>query len=118
LPATKDKRAIFPIVRWIIKEPEAVVKALITIGPVAEEEVNKLLKERDANVRKNAARILEEIGGQKSLLNLQRASTDPRDVAAAEAAKRALDAVRERLKSQPKPPAATTTAVHRRRDPK
>jgi HEAT repeat protein len=107
LPATKDRRAVFPIVRWIIKEPEAVVKALTAMGPVAEDEVVKLLKERDPAVRKNAARILEEIGGQKSLISLQRASTDPRDPGAAEAARRALETVRERIKSS-RASAATT----------
>jgi HEAT repeat protein len=102
LGATKDKRAVLPIVRWIIKEPENVVKALSAMGPVAEDEVVKLLRERDNTVRKNAARILQEIGTQKSVAALQRASTDPRDATAAQAAQIALEMVKERVK-QSKP---------------
>jgi HEAT repeat protein len=98
LPGTRDKRAVFPIVRWIIKEPELAQKALIAMGPVAEDEVVKLLRERDAASRLGAARVLQEIGGTKSLAALQRASTDPRDAGAANAAKVALEMVRERVK--------------------
>jgi hypothetical protein len=104
LAATKDKRAVFPIIRWVIKEPEKVVAALSAMGPVAEDEVVKILKEKDPIARKSAARILQEIGGQKSLLGLQRAAADPRDVSAAAAAKLALEVVRERVK-QSKPSA-------------
>jgi len=72
------------------------------MGPVAEDEVVKILKEKDPIARKSAARILQDIGGQKSLLGLQRAAADPRDVSAAAAAKLALEVVRERVK-QSKP---------------
>jgi predicted Zn finger-like uncharacterized protein len=108
LAATKDKKAVYPILRWLIKEPEEVVKDLKSMGPVAEDEVVKLLRDRNNEVRRNAARILEEIGTQKSLLELRRASTDPRDASAAASAKLAVDSVMNRTK-QPKP-ATTRTA--------
>jgi hypothetical protein len=100
LAATKDKKGVFPIVRWIIKEPEPVVAGLKTMGPVAEDEVMKLLRDPHADVRRNAARILEEIGTQKCLIELRRASADPRDTSAALAAKQALDGVMVRVKEQ------------------
>jgi HEAT repeat protein len=98
LSATKDKRAVLPIVRWMLKEPDNATKALTAMGPVAEDDVLKLLRERDKDVRKNAARILQEIGTQKSLAALQRASTDSRDATAAQAAQIALETVKERVK--------------------
>jgi HEAT repeat protein len=100
LPCTHDRRAVFPIIRWIIKEPEKVVTALKLMGPVAEDEVVKLLREKNADARKHAARILEEIGTGKSLAELHRASNDPRDKPAAEAAKLAEDTVRARVKEK------------------
>lgn len=98
LPATKDRRAVYPIARWLIKQSDEAVAALIALGPVAEEEMIKLLNERDAEIRRNAARVLHEIGTGKSILGLQRASTDARDAGAAAAAKTSLTAVRDRVK--------------------
>jgi HEAT repeat protein len=60
----------------------------------------KLLRDPHADVRRNAARILEEIGTQKCLIELRRASADPRDTSAALAAKQALDGVMVRVKEQ------------------
>jgi HEAT repeat protein len=77
------------------------------MGPVAEDEVIKLVKAPDAAGRTAAARILQEIGTVKSLAALKRASQDPRDANAAAAAKVALDIVNERLKAEK---AAGTTA--------
>src|SRR5205814_7548771 len=82
------------------KEPEQAVAALKTMGPVAEDDVMKLLKERNADARRNAARVLEEIATQKCLIELRRASTDPRDTSAALAAKQALESVMARVKEQ------------------
>ena len=102
LAATRDKRAVYPILRWLIREPEPVVAALRSMGPVAEEEVLKmnLLRDRSPEVRRNASRILEEAGTRSSLIELRHASADPRDSAAALAAKNALDAVTARMKEQ------------------
>ncbi|HYO10665.1 MAG TPA: hypothetical protein VER17_17000, partial [Tepidisphaeraceae bacterium] len=112
LSKTGDKRAVLPIVRWIIKDPETTVTALTAMGPVAEDEVVKLLREKDPKVRGNAARILEQIGTNKCLIELRRASNDPRDAMAASIAKAALDTVMARVKAaKPATPAATRPAT-------
>ncbi|HEV2296485.1 MAG TPA: hypothetical protein VGR35_21755 [Tepidisphaeraceae bacterium] len=103
----KDERTVFPIVRWIIKDTDVVTKTLIEMGAIAELEVMKLLKERDANVRTAAARILQEIGTIRSISLLKRASLDQRDAGSAAAARVALDIVNDRAKSAK---AAATTA--------
>jgi HEAT repeat protein len=114
LGKTQDRRAVFPIIRWIIKDPENTVAALTEIGPVAEDEVVKLLRNNDAKVRANAARILDTIGSQKCLIELRRASNDPRDPSAAAVAKAAVDSVMARVKaSKPATPAATRPAATR-----
>jgi HEAT repeat protein len=111
LAKTKDKRAVYPIVRWIIKAPDEVVPALKEMGPVAEDEVIKLLREKDPTVRTNAARILDEIGTNKSIVELRRESRDTRDVAAAAAAKSAMETVTARVKATPATTRATTKAT-------
>jgi HEAT repeat protein len=96
---TKDKRTVFPVVRWILKDTDNVTKCLIEMGPVAEDEVIKLTKQPEAAARAASARILQEIGTAKSLAALKRASTDPRDATAAAAARIAWDIVNERVKA-------------------
>lgn len=103
----KDERSVFPVIRWIIKDTDNVTKTLIEMGPVAEAEVVKLLKERNPSVRTAAARIIQEIGTVKSLAGLKRASQDPRDYGAAAAAQVALDIVTDRWKTNKPDPAAT-----------
>jgi HEAT repeat protein len=97
LAKTGDRRAVFPIVRWIIKEPEAVVAALTEMGPVAEEEVIKLLRDKSPAIRTSASRILEQIGTNKCLPELRRAAADPRDPVAAGVAKAAVEMVVSRV---------------------
>ncbi len=104
----KDERSVFPVIRWIIKDTDNVTKTLIEMGPVAEAEVVKLLRERSPSVRTAAARILQEIGTVKSLAGPRRASQDPRDYGAAAAAQVALDIVTDRWKTNKPDPAATT----------
>ena len=110
LGKTRDKRAVFPIIRWIVKKPDLVVAAMKDMGPVAEDEVIKLLREKDAAVRSNAARILQDIGTAKCLPELRRASKDPRDRAAATIAELALDVVNERVKQARAATTAPATA--------
>jgi hypothetical protein len=98
LARTHDKQAVLPIVRWIIKDPEGVVPALKEMGPIAEDEVIKLLRQPDAKVRTNAARILSDVGTEKCLIELRRAANDPRDVAAAAVARSSLESVLARVK--------------------
>lgn len=104
MAATKEKKAVLPVLRWIIKEPETVVVAAIGMGEAVEDETIKLLSERDANVRKNAARILMQVGTRKSMGPLLRAAKDARDPSAAALAQSAYDQVKDRV-------AATTTAT-------
>lgn len=94
-----DPKAIYPIARWLILDSQSASAALIEIGPACEVEVLKLLREKNAVARREAARVLERVGGSKSIPELLRASNDPRDKPAADAAKQALDAVRQRVKS-------------------
>jgi HEAT repeat protein len=96
----KDKSCVYLVVKWILLDTDNATRALIEMGPVAEDEVIKLVKGPDASGRTAAARILQEIGTIKSLAALKRASQDPRDTNAAVAAKVALDIVNERLKGQ------------------
>jgi HEAT repeat protein len=95
----KDKRTVFPVVRWILLDTDNATRCLIEMGPVAEDEVIKLTKAPEANGRTAAARILQEIGTVKSLAALKRASQDPRDPGAAAAARVAFDIVNERVKA-------------------
>ena len=98
-----DKAMVFPVLRWIVKQPKEVTAAMIAFGPVAEPEVLKLLRDKNPAARLAAAQILEQIGTVKSLTELRRASKDPRDKAAAAAAERALTAVQERRDQAKKP---------------
>jgi HEAT repeat protein len=104
----KDKRAVLPVVRWILLDTENASKSLIEMGAIAEDEVIKLTKEPNATARTAAARILQEIGTGKSLSPLRRAAQDPRDAGAAAAARVALEIVNERWKASKATAGATT----------
>ena len=95
----KDERAVLPIIRWVIYDTDNVTKTLIEMGPVAEPELIKTLKDPNATARTGAARVLQEIGTVRSLATLKRASLDQRDPGAAAAARVALDIVSERVKA-------------------
>ncbi|MFT3786107.1 MAG: hypothetical protein QM770_08075 [Tepidisphaeraceae bacterium] len=103
---TKEKEGVFPIVRWIIEKPDVVVAALKKMGPVAEDEVIKLLREQNDDVRYNAAKILQEIGTRKSMAALYTAGKDARFRKAAAAAQIAYDDVKTRVKSSTQPTSA------------
>ncbi len=96
----KDKRAVLPITRWLIEDDDNAVPALIEMGPIAEDEVIKVLREKDARGRANAARVLEAIGTRKCVDALSRAAKDPRNQRAALTAQAALEIVKERIKEQ------------------
>jgi hypothetical protein len=105
---TRDKIAPAAIVRWIVKAPDQVVAALKDIGPMAEDVVLPLLHHANADVRMNAARILQEIGTNKCLIDLRHAANDPRDVMAATVARSVLTAVLERTQVAKLPVTAPT----------
>jgi hypothetical protein len=95
----KDERTVLPILRWIIYDTENVTKTLVEMGPVAEPEIVKTLKDPNATARTAAARIAQEIGTIRSVAALKRASLDQRDPGAAAAARVALDIVNERVRT-------------------
>jgi HEAT repeat protein/predicted RNA-binding Zn ribbon-like protein len=99
LARTKDKRAVFPIVRWLIEDTEPATKALISMGPVAEDDVLKALSTKDEKARLAACAVLGEIGTKKSLKpldNLVYYKDGPSDAAAGTAA---IAQIKERMES-------------------
>jgi hypothetical protein len=87
------------MVPWLVDDPEPAIAALVEIGQPSEDALLKfkVLREKNAKARKNAARVLEQIGTAKSVGQLAAAAKDPRDSDAAVAAQVALDAVRARV---------------------
>lgn len=99
LAETKEKEAVFPIVRWIIEKPDAVVPALKKMGPVAEDEVIKVLRQENPEAKRNAVKILQEIGTRKSMGPLNALAKDQRDRTTAAVAQVAYEAVKERVQN-------------------
>jgi hypothetical protein len=108
LAATGDKRAALPLMRWLLKDTDAVVAAMIQLGPAGEDEAIARLREKEAAARSGAARILSAVGTNKCLIELRRAANDPRDAGAAATARSALETVLARVKQAK---AATTISV-------
>ncbi len=96
----KSPALVRPVVMWSVKEPKAVKASLLAMGPVAEDEVIKLLREKIGSVRALAAEVLAEIGTRKSIAPLYRAKNDPRDAGAAAAAGAAWSTVSARAKAE------------------
>jgi hypothetical protein len=71
LGGTKNQKVIMPVILCVQDEPDTTVAALINLGPMAETDVIKLLRENDANVRRSGARVLKEIGTVKSVVPLK-----------------------------------------------
>jgi predicted Zn finger-like uncharacterized protein len=92
----KDRRAVLPILHWLMLDPEPTIESLKQFGSVAEADVAVHLRNRDGKVRLSAARILAAIGTPRSYEALNRAAHDPRDLGAKDAAQEALDAIKER----------------------
>ncbi|HEX8340496.1 MAG TPA: HEAT repeat domain-containing protein [Tepidisphaeraceae bacterium] len=107
--ASKDKRAVFPVLRWLPMQPDHVIGAIGSMGPMAEDEVLKLLGDKNKNVRTHAARMLMSIGTKKCVPALTRAANDPRDLLAAATAKSALAQVRQRIDGAKAAPAGAGT---------
>jgi hypothetical protein len=112
--AHDSKPAAGVVIKWLVLSPDEVVAALTYMGPIAEDDVIRVLlanfsgKNHDAQVaRASCARILSDIGTAKSLDVLGRVSRDTRDPAAQAIATTALDAVKGRIASK----AATKPAV-------
>jgi HEAT repeat protein len=99
---TGDARHTAMICRWISKEPETVVPAIVQIGPAAEDEVIKLLSDKDTTTRLNATRILQQIGTSKSLQPLGVLAKDAQDRVCQPVAQGAISDIRKRTGNMPK----------------
>jgi hypothetical protein len=105
LAGTKDPKAVKPIMMWMLKEPEMVVEAISSMGPVAEAEViaryNMTMSDKTkegAAIRANCVRMLQAVGQTPAALAaVTRAAGDRRDAAGAELAKNAVDVVKSRI---------------------
>ncbi len=113
---TRDKRAAWPIARWLIKETRDAEAALTAMGPVAEDDVLKVLDKTDQKTdvaRLAACRILGEIGTQKSLKPLGYVMADRKTPADVDAANAAIMDIKARIASggtvAPKPGASPSS---------
>jgi HEAT repeat protein len=105
LAAMADRPSAPAIAKLLATDTDKASAALIAMGPAAEEEVIKYVRQANPKVRIAAVRVLEKIGGQRSLAALNQAANtkDPKDPsadAAAKAAQEAYDAVRARFDAQ------------------
>lgn len=97
----KDERAIAPLVDLIARggqmnQPSQEINACLAgFGPAAESAVLELLRERNAETRRQACGLLQQIGTDKSLESLQKLVGDP-DPALSQAAVEALRALQAR----------------------
>ena len=105
LAKLKDKRAVIPILRWLLLDTDPTIESLTQMGPIAEADVAVHLRDKDPAARRNAAIVLRSIGTPRSYDLLNRAAHDQRDLSAREAAQSALDAIKERTTT-----ASTATA--------
>jgi hypothetical protein len=119
ISATGSKAAANVVIRWIIKEPEKTVAALIRMGPAAEEATVKIYNNRsfgrnpeDVTIRANCVRVLSEVGVTSQTLQvLQRASKDTRDLPTQEIAKQGMESVKGRIAAAAKAATRPTTGT-------
>jgi hypothetical protein len=97
LARSRDKHAAFPICRWLIEDTADAQEALTSMGPVAEDDVIKVLVEKNDKARLAAINILAEIGTQKSLKPLGYVVSDKRALADVDAGNAAIAEIRERI---------------------
>jgi hypothetical protein len=98
----REPRAAEAIVTVIKEDGFAVEDALKSLGEVAEPAVITLLRSPDSGVRRHACQILAEIGGQKTLVEMQSLPTDP-DFGVRVAAQDAWNRIAARVGPPPKP---------------
>jgi hypothetical protein len=97
-----DPRATEAIVTVIKEDRFATEAALKAMGEVAEPAVIPLLRSPDSDVRGQACHILAEIGGQKTLIEMQSLPSDP-DFGVRVAAQDAWKRIVARVGPPPKP---------------
>jgi len=93
----RDERAIEPLTDELARVPgqQEAYSALVSIGSPAESAVLDLFKERNTDVRREACRILQQIGTSKSLEQLQSLVGDP-DQSLSQPAMEAIRAIKQR----------------------
>ncbi len=93
----RDRRAVEPLSKRILsgKDRAFASKAMAALGPIAEPGARRLLREQDGWVRLEACRILAAIGGPECVPELDAATRDS-DGLVSQAARRALEEVRNR----------------------
>jgi len=95
----RDERAIEPLTDEVARGPSGVEQdactALVSIGAPAEPAVLELFKERSTETRRQACRILQQIGTSKSLEPLQSLVGDP-DQSLSQMAGEAIRAIKQR----------------------
>ena len=93
----KDARAAEPLAKLVAEPGPRVqaINALRSLGSLAEKAVQGLLMHTESEVRREACRLLQEIGTAASLPTLQTAAGDT-DKAVASAAKAAAEAIEKR----------------------
>jgi hypothetical protein len=97
LGALKDPRAAEPLARHLAQGTDSMptARALISLGPPAQRAVIGSLKAKSPEVRREACRVLQSIGGRQSVPALETATGDS-DPLVAMLAKEALKAVNAR----------------------
>jgi hypothetical protein len=98
----RDPRAAEAIVTMIKEDGFAVEDAVKSMGEAAEPAVITLLRSPDSGVRGHACRILAQIGGQKTLIEMQSIPADP-DFGVRMAAQDAWKRIVARVGPPPKP---------------
>jgi hypothetical protein len=99
LGRTRDERAIEPLVDDVARgsspAQQDAFSALVSIGSPAEQAVLQMLKERNMETRRQACRLLQQIGTNKSIEPLQDLVSDP-DQSLSQTAVEALRAIKYR----------------------
>ena len=101
LSQSHDKRYAMPLCRWIVKDGRPARDALITLGPVAEPDVMKVLLMNNTDARMTASQVLAKIGGRRSISALEASIQADRDPDYQDQAKGSIEEIKDRLKSTP-----------------
>jgi hypothetical protein len=114
----RDKVAAATVSKWLKLATEPASAALISMGPVAEDDTIRVLtlsfpeKGPDgAKTRSACVAVLREIGTAKSMEILGRAARDPRDVVTQGVAAGAIEAIKARQAAAPPKPATAVPAT-------
>lgn len=95
-----DDASAAAITQWLIEEPDTVVAALTNMGEVAERHVTPLLQHGDTDVKRNAVRILTQVGTRQSVADLTRLARNRRDYETSRLATEAVREITRRIREQ------------------